>query len=544
MKRTLLASLVVMLGALLGPEAPAMAQGWQPPIGIPAPGFGITNTAPPLPTPWTGNVPGFYYVQSGGGNSGNGYPGSPRATIPSSLPAGSVVVVSGTYTTDHGDVPIAANGTAANPVYIRGFSETQRPTIRRSLNIRGQYWVIEYIDLRPQPSLWGAILVENTHHGVVRHSDIAGDGQTTAGGIYVGASTDIVIWNNAVHDGGDVNATYDQDKHCIVISTGSSIWVIDNELTRCSGDGIQLNAGANNNAALHHVYVGRNNAHHNKQAGFWTKQAQDVIFSENVSHSHRSSDSSSGQCMGGQYSPGYVWFIANHIFDCESGIRLESDDRGNGTDTFYIGNLIHDITSSSDGTNPHGPGAIVLRGGVNRWVVNNTIWSYQAGVMSPSGVGFVHMENNVLGGRTSSQGRDIYLELPVVANNSTMRNNLLGPGSRIQWSDAVYSSLSAFRAGTGKGQDSVTADPLFINVQDRDFRLQPGSPGIDRGIASPVYGIFMSRYGIDISRDLVGTARPQGLGIELGAFEVSSGGQGPPPVPGLPPAAPSGLTVR
>ena len=68
---------------------------------------------------------------------------------------------------------------------------------------------------------------------------------------------------------------------------------------------------------------GRNVAHHNKQTGFWTKQAEDVIFSENLSYSHRTSDSSTGACMGFQYAPERVWFINNHIHDCEVGIGTE-----------------------------------------------------------------------------------------------------------------------------------------------------------------------------------------------------------------------------
>src|SRR4030095_10124475 len=58
---------------------------WQPPIGIPAPPFGINEVAPPTPNPWTTPTPGFYYVNNQTGNDTNnpyGTPANPRKTIP------------------------------------------------------------------------------------------------------------------------------------------------------------------------------------------------------------------------------------------------------------------------------------------------------------------------------------------------------------------------------------------------------------------------------------------------------------------------------
>ena len=128
--------------------------------------------------------------------------------------------------------------------------------------------------------------------------------------------------------------------------------------------------------------------------------------------------------MGGQYGPSFTWFIFNHLYDCESGIRIEStSDLGSGTDVFIIGNVIHDITDTpgkSQPDNPHNGGAIVFRSLHNRHVINNTLWNYQAGIMSPTSFGFVNIENNILGGRNSPLGRDIYLEFESLANASVL----------------------------------------------------------------------------------------------------------------------------
>ena len=154
----------------------------------------------------------------------------------------------------------------------------------------------------------------------------------------------VVIYNNTIHDNGNVNANTDQDVHGISVTDHvNHLWVVDNQLYRNSGDGIQIvRRPAQQAATTHHIYVGRNVAHHNKQTGFWVKQATDVIFSQNVSYGHRPSNSSMGQCMGGQYAPDWVWFLYNRLYDCEYGIALMSDD-GEPSHTFVIGNVIHNI---------------------------------------------------------------------------------------------------------------------------------------------------------------------------------------------------------
>ena len=55
---------------------------------------------------------------------------------------------------------------------------------------------------------------------------------------------------------------------------------------------------------------------------------------------------------------------------------------------------------------------------------------------------------------------------------------------------------------------NLTSDPLFINAAQKDFQLKPGSPAIDKGEKLNF-----------ISDDMVGTARPQGSGYDIGAYE-------------------------
>jgi len=58
------------------------------------------------------------------------------------------------------------------------------------------------------------------------------------------------------------------------------------------------------------------------------------------------------------------------------------------------------------------------------------------------------------------------------------------------------------------GEHDFVAEPQFIDPDNGDFRLKAGSPGIDAGV--PVEGV---------TSDLRGVARPQGKGIDIGAYE-------------------------
>jgi hypothetical protein len=65
------------------------------------------------------------------------------------------------------------------------------------------------------------------------------------------------------------------------------------------------------------------------------------------------------------------------------------------------------------------------------------------------------------------------------------------------------------KAGISFSQsNNLTSDPKFANVTSGDFRLQSGSPAIDKGVAIGA-----------VTTDFDGVKRPQGLGYDIGAFE-------------------------
>lgn len=508
---------------------------WAPPVGIPAPTFGIVEMAPATPESWVTEVPGFYYVDYLTGTDSHTYgtPSAPRKTIPrfaanGSLPAGSVVEVHGPYDFYHGSpFGITCAGTADAPVFIRGVSAATKTQIRRYMEIKGTYFILENLRYLPLDTSNSAPLYfySPVSHAAIRHCELSGN-PTSGTGLAVtnfggGSCEYVVIWDNYIHDHGDVHAQTDQDYHGIAVTANvDHLWIVDNELARNSGDGVQVNAGSiGQQSTLHHVYIGRNVSHGNKQSGLWVKQAEDVIISQNRCYAHRLGNSSSGQGLGFQYGPERVWFLCNEVYDCEYGIYLGSGSGGYGTVAYIVGNLFHNIHAFSGGFNPNTGfcNAAIMNGGIAKlYVVNNTISDVDAGVVSPSSATHI-IANNIIVGITQVLGSHIFLEFSAAATLSSLHHTLLDTPTRIKWG-AAATDLPGFQAANpGKGLYCAATDPHF--VAPTDFSLQANSPAIDAGAVEDVYTTFYSRYAIDIARDVGGTPRPQQLTWDLGAYE-------------------------
>jgi hypothetical protein len=86
-----------------------------------------------------------------------------------------------------------------------------------------------------------------------------------------------------------------------------------------------------------------------------------------------------------------------------------------------------------------------------------------------------------------------------------------------EWKGREYGNFERWRAESGIDQDSVFADPEFVDATADDYALLETSPGVDAGLRLAVAG----------TTDLLGEARSQGPAIDVGAFEFDA----PEPTP-------------
>jgi hypothetical protein len=518
-------------------DASITVEGWSLPIGVPVPPFGINEEhtmyvgqqwnygSGPEPYRDAGHGPYTHYIDNTNGqatdtNNPYGTPTRPRQTIPGNLPAGSVVEVHGgpyTFTTG-GRTQLGGTGTATHPIFVRGVGASSRPVFLRETEMLGTYVIVEYLDISTADSVY---VNGPNHHIGVRHS-IKRDGvgrynaALGVGGSSGNPAHDVVFYDNQVHDNGAWDAPPsegDQDYHGLHVSHDAyNIWFLQNQMWHNSGDGIQINAGDGLASTIHHIYVGRNTAWENRQTGFWCKQARDVIFSQNVSHSHLNADSS-GAGMGWQYDHSNLWFIANECYDNLDGIRGASGDGA----TYLVGNLIHD--NSETAINSWSNAAV--------YAVNNTIYHCGRGISVETSTA-LYAADNIVASLTASDYCHLYIFGGNMQSLSHARNNLFyqsGGAVKIEW-DSSPMNVAVFEArygAPGRVEGNREGNPQFVDPASGDFHVQAGSPAVNNGTATgcvqEVYSTFSSLYGLNIAVDFDGTGRPVGAAYDIGAFE-------------------------
>lgn len=422
---------------------------------------------------------------------------------------------------------ITAAGTQAQPIIYRGLNPAARPLLRGKLAIEGnaKYVIVENIAIDRDYQSSAVNISGPVHHVALRGCDIA-DAQ---GGILIyNGATNIVAYNNVVHDCGDLSATTDIDDNGMTVGDASHIWIVDNTVHHVVGSGIVLNPGFGDpNSAIHHVYIGRNTVYQARQSGLWSKQSQDTVFSQNHAYSIIGTSWAQSMGMGYQYGPERLWFIANEIHDCDYGIGSGSDNVSNpGLNQYFIGNVIHDIHKSTSGAyqpnSPWSASGICLVGGTNRYVIGNTLYNVDGGINTPGG-GLVSVADNIVVNVTQPNSHHVFIEDESGNTNWQMAANLFyqgGSPANIRFRSTNY-TVPQLLAQFNKCIGCLTADPRFANVAAGDVHLLANSPAINAGIDSPVFTTFQSLYGIDLRRDFEGVARPQGPAFDIGAFEFA-----------------------
>jgi hypothetical protein len=544
---------------------------WTPPIGIPAPPFGILETyrmyddADPAATrrnpdlTYRESPVGGYYTHyidnthpaSTDTSNPYGTASKPRKTLPinpTAIPEGSIVEIhGGPYVKQYG-YTLRILGTEQRPVFIRGYTSDSATMPEFSTGsydtgygifANGQWCIIENlymhtaclsISVDGQGKARASGVTEN-HHFAFRniHSEGAGILFRYDNIVAQGSSTvpvhDIVIYACHVHNHGDPSDPGQVDV-CGVVPCGNmqNIWVVDNHIYDNGGDTIQSATGESG----HHLYIGRNVMHDDGENAIDIKGTDDVIMSQNDMFSYNTGGlGGSGEvvCLHVQSSesgPQRNWLIANYITDANTGISCS----GTTTSVYMIGNIIRDMSGA----------AIQGWSGQYFYTMGNTITDCGSGIVQMTSTQS-HIANNIIANLRGSNPLHLDVHYATMSDVSECQNNIIyqnGKDVRLYWGSTTYKSVAAFQSATGKGQNCLMVDPLFVDAANHDFRLQPASPAIDAGLSSgvvqQVFDLFQQSYGIDIRKDITGQTRTGQW--DIGAYEQASGSIDAPEVPG------------
>lgn len=169
----------------------------------------------------------------------------------------------------------------------------------------------------------------------------------------------------------------------------------------------------------------------------------------------------------------------NLIIRCRGGthdpIGISGDQ---GSRPIIVNNLVIDCENG-----------IGFKNGADITVVNNTIVDCDRGIWLHQNPAHATVINTIIWGRPGQ--RSIVLE---PGSTIDVRNSLVR-------GDTVY-----------PGEGNINLDPRFVNPVAGDYRLKPDSPCIDMGVQ------YMTPR-----TDFGGIRRPQGPGVDIGAFEYVPG---------------------
>ena len=226
---------------------------------------------------------------------------------------------------------------------------------------------------------------------------------------------------------------------------------------------------------------------------------------------------------GGGALNGYSIYVksSNNLIDgCDlsdprGGAMHIYSDYNSPSNNIIRNNRVHDVTRSKD-TRMFG----ILIAGQNNQVYNNIV--YRVIGPSPStndaiavfgGSGHKIWNNTVTGNDT----RGIHINSG--AGNTEIRNNISYANT--------FSNFVDEGASTIQSSNLFGVDPIFVNPSANDFRLQSSSRAVDAAVSVSA-----------VATDFAGTARPQGVAPDVGAYEYRA-----QQTQSSPPAAPTGVRI-
>ncbi len=486
--------------------------------------------------------PYTHYVDNSNPNSTDinntyGTPALPRKTIPSTAAEGSVIELhGGPYGGKNifsgglvGKMGIIAQGSAARPVYLRGFSSVNKTLFTNTLYIAGTGLVIENIETyKCGFSLRHDLAGSNISDILIRHCELHGDGneKINASAIAIGTwglqtpgimVSNVTISSNFIYNFGYSDSTNEYDYAGITVSGYDcyNFWILNNTISNLSSCGVRVgnNEGWSIPYNSKYAFISSNHFYKLGENAVATKQFDNVIASQNFASGFAKTLHNSGAAFNVLYNPYNIWYLNNIIENAEIGIKCS------GVSDFYaIGNI---IKSCNYGVSYWSIGDI--------YIINNTLYDIKTiGIYNYSGMVVTNdrpiINNIIFMDNAVNTNYHFHINNAGTASYSRMDHNLFFQNSgsfNARWQGTVCTSFSDWLklpVNSSKGDGTILTNPFFANPN-----MMPAltSKVIRAGVNMNIYSDKLtSRFGTLYDRDVYNTPRYHNGTWTIGAVEL------------------------
>ncbi|WP_372629178.1 hypothetical protein [Cohnella sp.] len=482
-------------------------------------------------TAYSNNSSGaVYYVSTEGDDVNPGTIEAPWRTIQkavdSLLPGDTVLVRGGIY---EEFVTIRSSGSAdAGYITFQAYP--------------GEKPVIEGRNLTIASGKSSLISIRSANYIVVQGFEIRGltsasSSEYPAGVKIQGGGSNIHILNNDIHH--IENRSSRGNAHGLVVYGDSVIPITDikisgneiHHLINGSSESLTVVGNVQNFSVDHNLVHDNNNigidiaGYYNTCPSSCQDQARNGVVAYNTVYNIDSSTNpaygSGSRSAGGIYVDGGTNIIVenNEVYNSNFGVELASEQNGQATSNIILrNNYLH---------HNHGAGLIMGGSGTsnggasNNLIVNNTLYLNDG---LNQGYGEVTLQNYNF---NNIFANNIFYTFPqksfirksgtngggnVIDNNLYYRTDEL---NSVSWRyDGVsYKTWDDFKWATGFDQNSIFADPAFVDIGNHNFRLSEHSLAIDKGSL---------QYSGNMSLDYYSQPRITGGSIDIGAAEFGA----------------------
>jgi parallel beta-helix repeat protein len=328
------------------------------------------------------------------------------------------------------------------------------------------------------------VLVEGVSSATIRHLTIQNAPDQWGSGIRIEASRAVLVEGNLV-----------QNNHSfgIKVKDATNVRIASNEI-RGNDTGIELSGSVGGTAVVANRIHDNNRMVTSSRGGngiVFTKTTGPITVNGNKLWANRARHLSGSGYDGGAfevYGSSDLRITDNTMWNNNNVMETGTDGTAPCSRITFTRNVAY-----GPGTVPNNTQGLILRCAASSLFANNTFDGldtfafYVATSGSYAGsIGDLRIENNIV-----VRGRSYSIGTGVPSTVVIDYNLALPGGSSAEYADHLAfvegrgntDSLAEFRAWTGYDKHGRLANPRFVNLAARDYRLQAGSPAIDAGVS-------------------------------------------------------------